>query len=384
MHRAGNTHEEPTGTARAAGVNTAPADGSVFSPGRARTGMPETMDCLRIEAWDGVLHRADAPVPDVGPTDVLVEVEATGVGRTVDKYVNGGMGDDPADLPRIPGHEFVGTVAESGAAVAGLSPGDRVTAYFHIGCGHCRYCQAALDPLCENHGGHVGVEMDGGFAEYARLPADMAIPVPDGIGPVAATAIPDAIATPYHVASRRAEVGPGDRVAVLGAAGGVGIHMLQVARAFGAEVTAVDIDDGKLEACADLGAEHLVNVADGDPAAALAEPGIDYDAVVDFTGETALLEAAVDRLAPRGRLVCLASAAGVDVGVPTKALVRGEIDVMGSRYCSKAELREAADLVASGTVEPVVSEVVGFDGVADLLERIVDDEVVGRGATTPE
>ena len=345
--------------------------------------MSETMDCLRVEAWDGELHRAEAPVPDVGPTDVLVEVEATGVGRTVDKYVHGGMGADPDDLPRIPGHEFVGTVAEAGQAVAGLTPGDRMTAYFHIGCGHCRYCQAALDPLCENHGGHVGVEMDGGFAEYARLPADMAIPVPDGIDPVAATTIPDAIATPYHVASERAEIRPGDRVAVLGAAGGVGIHMLQVARAFGADVTAVDIDDDKLEACREVGATHLVNVADRDAATALAEVGVDYDAVVDFTADTDLLTAAVEHLGPRGRLVCLASAAGVDVGVPTKALVRGEIDVMGSRYCTKAELRDAADLVASGAVEPVVSEVVGFAGVADLLERIVNDAVVGRGAMTP-
>lgn len=346
--------------------------------------MAETMDCLRVEAWDGELHRAAVPVPDVGPTDVLIEIEATGVGRTVHKYVNGGMGDVPDDLPRIPGHEFVGTVAVTGEAVAGLAPGDRVTAYFHIGCGHCRACQAAQDPLCENHGGHVGVEMDGGYAEYAVLPAAMAIPVPDGIDPVAATAIPDAIATPYHVASERADIGPGDSVAVLGAAGGVGIHMLQVARAFGAEVTAVDIDDGKLGACRDVGAATLVNVADGQPATALAAAGVEYDAVVDFTADTDLLEAAVDHLANRGRLVCLASAAGVDVGVPTKALVGGEIDVCGSRYCTKAELREAADLVATGAVEPVVTDVVGFDGVAGLLETILENELVGRGAMTPE
>lgn len=345
--------------------------------------MAETMDCLRIEAWDGELHRAQAPVPEVGPADVLVEVEATGVGRTVNKYVNGGMGADPDDLPRIPGHEFVGTVVETGQAVSGLTSGNRVTAYFHIGCGHCRYCQAALDPLCANHGGHVGVEMDGGFAEYERLPAGMAIPVPDGIDPVAATAIPDAIATPYHVASQRAGIDPGDRVAVLGAAGGVGIHMIQVARAFGAEVTAVDLDDGKLDACREVGAAHLVNAAGKDPGAALAEPGIEYDAVVDFTADTALLEAAVDRLAPRGSLVCLASFEGDVVGVPTKALVRGEVDVRGSRYCSKAELRAAAELVASGAVEPVVTEVVGFDGVADLLETIVENELVGRGAMRP-
>ena len=345
--------------------------------------MAESMECLRAEAWDGELHRAGVPVPDVGAKDVLVEVEATGVGRTVDKYVNGGMGDDPDDLPRIPGHELVGTVVETGEAVTGLDEGDRVTAYFHIGCGHCRYCQAALDPLCANHGGHVGVEMDGGFAEYARLPERLAVPVPATIDPVEATAITDAIATPYHVASQRAEVRPGDRVAVLGAGGGVGIHMVQVAQCFGGDVTAVDIDDRKLEACRDHGADRLLNVAERAPVDALAELGVEYDAVVDFTADMGLVNAAIDQLAPRGRLVCLAAYAGDEVGVETGDLVRREVDVLGSRYCSKTELHEAADLVASGDVEPVVSEVVGFDGVAGLLESIVANEVVGRGAMTP-
>ena len=345
--------------------------------------MTRAMECLRLEAWDGDLQRATTPVPDVGATDVLVEVEATGVGRTVDKYIHGGMGSDPADLPRIPGHELVGTVVEAGDAVAELEEGARVTAYFHIGCGHCRYCDASLNPLCENHGGHVGVEMDAGFAEYARLPARLAIPIPEELDPVEATAIPDAIATPYHVANQRAEITPGDQVAVLGAGGGVGIHMLQVARCFGGDVTAVDIDDRKLETCRDLGAAHVVNAADSDPAATLAEPGVEYDAVVDFTADTGLLGAAVQHLAPRGRLVSLASYEGDELGLATSNLVRNEVAVLGSRYCSKSELREAAELVAAGDVEPVVSQVVGFDGVADLLETVLSNELVGRGAMTP-
>lgn len=346
--------------------------------------MQRTMECLRVEAWDGELHRASVPVPEVGVDDVLIEVAATGVGRTVHKYVNGGMGDDPDDLPRVPGHELVGTVVEAGEAVEGLDAGTRVTAYFHVGCGHCRRCEDGLFPLCENHGGHVGVEMDGGFAEYVRLPARLVVPIPEEIDPVAATTISDAIATPYHVARERAAIGPGDRVAVLGAGGGVGIHMLQVARRFGAEVTAVDVDDGKLAACRDLGAAHAVNAAGRDPAAALSEPDLEYDAVVDFTADTDLLRAAVDRLAPRGRLVCLSSHAGETIDLPTTALVGGEVSVLGSRYCTKPELRAAADMVARGDVEPVVSEVVGFDGVADLLDTVVGNDLLGRGAMTPE
>lgn len=345
--------------------------------------MAEGMACLRIDSWGGDLERAMAPVPAVGVNDVLVEVRATGVGRTVHNYVGGNMGDDPDDLPRIPGHELVGDVVETGDGVDHLEAGDRVTAFFHIHCGHCRYCQAALEPLCAHHGGHVGVKLDGGFAEYVRLPARQVVLLPADLDPVGATTIPDAIATPYHVAKERAAIGPGDRVAILGAGGGVGIHLVQVAQVFGGEVTAVDLDDEKLEACRDLGATHVVNTADGDPAAALAEPGVAYDAVVDFTGDTGLLEAAVGQLAPRGTLVNLTSFPDNELRLAPRSQVRHETAVVGSRYCSKHELRAAAALVANGDVEPVVSEVVGFDGVADLLETVVSNELVGRGAMTP-
>lgn len=346
--------------------------------------MVARMACLQLQAWDGQLHRKEVDIPDVGVNDVLIDIEATGVGRTVYKYARGKMGNDPDDLPRIPGHELVGTVRETGDGVTGLDDGTRVTAYFHIGCSHCRYCQDGLDTLCENHGGHVGVKMDGGFAEYARLPQRQVIPIPEQIDPIAATAIPDAIATPYHVANQRADIHPGDRVAVLGAGGGVGIHLVQVAQYFGGRVTAIDIDDRKLERCLDLGADRVANVTDRDPANALAELDTEFDVVVDFTADTDLLEAAIERLASRGRLVNLTSYPDNAFQLAPRSQVLAETAVVGSRYCSKRELRAAADLVADGEIEPVVSDVVGFEGVAELLDTVAANELVGRGAMTPD
>lgn len=342
------------------------------------------MECLLLEKWDGNLRRRAVDVPDPGVNDVLVEVDATGVGRTVHNYVNGGLGDDEDHLPRIPGHEVVGTVVDSGEGVTHLDRGTRVAAYFHVGCGHCRQCEIGRFTLCDDHRGHVGVVTDGGFAEYASLPARQLIPIPESIDPVEATAIPDAIATPYHVANRRAAVDPGDHVAVLGAGGGVGIHLVQVAQHFGADVTAVDIDDGKLERCAELGATRTLNLDGRAYAAALGETGDDFDAVVDFTGDADLLEAAVGQLAPHGRLVNLTSFENTEMRLAPRSQVLRETAVVGSRYCWTDELRAAADLVADGTVQPVVSEVVGFDGVADLLDEVVRNDLVGRGAMTPD
>ena len=343
--------------------------------------MPESMRCLQVDEWGGEVHQAETAVPEPGPNDVLVEVEATGVGRTVANVVAGNMNDDPDHLPRIPGHELVGRVLEAGEGVEHLDAGDRVTAYFHLVCGHCQHCQAGHDPLCENHAGWVSAHVDGGFAEYARLPAGNAISIPEGLDAVEATAIPDAIATPYPVANAAAEIEPGEAVAVLGAGGGVGIHMVQMARYFGAEVTAVDVVPEKLEACERYGATHVVNAA----AESLGAAGPDeFDVVVDFVGDTDLLEAAVDLLGPHGRLVNLTTFPGRTMALSPRTTVISELSVVGSKYCSKHELRRAGALVAQGDIEPVVSEVVGFEGVPDLLERIVDNEVLGRGAMRPE
>jgi propanol-preferring alcohol dehydrogenase len=339
------------------------------------------MECLQVTEWGGELHRAERDRPAAGPAEVLVEVEATGVGRTVANVVDGQLGDDPADLPRVPGHELVGTVAEAGAGVEGLTPGDRVTAYFHVVCGHCPACRAGHDSLCANHEGWISVDTDGGYAEYAVLPARNAIAIPSGIPAPEATVIPDAVGTPVHVATERADVEPGDEVAVLGAGGGVGVHMVQVASYFGADVTAVDVVPEKLDRCAEVGAARVHDPGPDGDLSALSD--VSYDAVVDFVGDTGLLESAVELLGPRGTLVNLTTFPGTEMALSPRAEVMNELNVVGSRYCAKHELQRAADLVDSGAVTPVVSEVTDLDGTPELLDRVVAGEVVGRGAMRP-
>lgn len=340
------------------------------------------MHCLEISQWGGSLARTERQKPDPGPSEVRVSVDATGIGQTVQNVIDGNLGDDPEDLPRVPGHELVGTVDEVGAGVSHFDEGDRVTAYFHIVCGHCQACRSGHDSLCENHTGWISVDTDGGFAEYACLPARNVIDIPDSIDPAAATVIPDAVATPYHVANQRANIERGDSVMVLGAGGGVGIHMIQVADYFGADVTAVDTAAHKLGRCAAVGAVRVHDPGPENNVAALADET--YDAVIDFTGATDLLESCVGLLGPRGRLVNLTTFPGNEMSLSPRTEVMNEIEVVGSRYCSKYELQRAADLVAEGVVEPIVSEVTDFDGTPDLLHNLCDGAVVGRGAMRPE
>src|SRR5207302_9279290 len=129
------------------------------------------------------------------------------------------------NLPRVPGHELVGSIVEVGAGVDPARRGELVTAHFYLFCGRCQRCLAGREPVCDNLRGWVGVDRDGGYAELVSLPGRNAVELPAGLDPILATTVADAMATPVHVC-RRAGVQPGERLAVIAAGGGVGVHMV--------------------------------------------------------------------------------------------------------------------------------------------------------------
>lgn len=337
-----------------------------------------------IRAWGGPLAYADRPRPVPGAGEVLVAVQACGVGLTVLNYIQGNLGR-PENLPRVPGHEIAGVVAESGPGVSSVHRGDRVLAYFYLTCGRCEFCRAGRDSLCRAHAGYVGVHRDGGYAQFVALPEANVLPLPDYIPFVEATAIPDAIATPYHVCASRAGVRVGDRVLVIGAGGGVGIHMIQMARVFGGDVVAVDVDDRKLARCRELGAAHAVNFrgADAEDRAREALAG-GATVAIDLVGSEATLAWTFRLLGPAARLVFLTTFPDVGLRVVARQMVMGELTLTGSRYCSRAEVLAAARLVRDGRITPVVSAVRPLAEVETLHAMLREGTLLGRGAVTLE
>lgn len=336
-----------------------------------------------VHQWgqEVVYERVPDPVPN--SDEVLIRVEACGVGRTVLNYIGGQLGARPEQLPRIPGHEAVGVVVQAGDAVRGIRAGDAVMAYFYLVCGVCDFCRLSHEPLCRNFAGNLGVARDGGYAEYLVLPAVNALPVPGGISFVQATAIPDAIATPYHVC-RRAGIGPGDVAVIFGAGGGVGIHMIQMARVFGADPIAVDLGAPKLQAARAAGAVAAIDFSAADFAdlvrrAAPRGPTV----AIDFVGQPDTLARALEVLDRRGRLVVLTTFPGVMFPVSPREMVLTELTILGSRYASRWEVAQAARLVAEGKITPVVSEVVPLAEVGRLHDRLRRGLLVGRGAVVP-
>ena len=213
------------------------------------------------------------PDPTPGPGEAVARVLACGSGLTIHHARAGRLKLN--HYPRIIGHEIAAEIVAVGAGVKNVKAGDGVTAYFYFTCGHCHWCRINRETLCENFGGYVGRESDGGYAEYIKLPARSFMKFPDGIdwrqNPAEAGVICDALATPVKVI-RRARITPHDTVAVFGAGGGLGIHMLMVARwARAKKIIAVDTAASKFEAAVKCGADITIDASAGNVAEQLRE-----------------------------------------------------------------------------------------------------------------
>ncbi len=323
----------------------------------------------------------ERPDPVAGPGEAVARVISCGSGLTI-QHVKAGR--TRAKFPRIIGHEITGEIVAVGAGVRGLAVGDGVTAYYYLNCGHCRWCLANLEPLCINTGGNVGIDCDGGYAEYIKLPAHIFLKLPEGIDykkhPAEIGVVTDAIATPYKVLTR-ARVKAGETVAVFGAGGGLGIHQLMLAKWAGARVIAVDVAADKFAACRKAGADEVVDAKSGNVVEALLDltGGLGIDVAVDYVSSASTLEAGANALGRRGRLVTLGGA-GQAFQVASMQMLVKEQDILGSRYVTRLEILESFDLVARGEVWPLVSEVRPLAEAEALHQRVESGKVTGRAA----
>ena len=329
-----------------------------------------------LEEFGAPLQRRDVPVPAIGPGEALVRVRNVGICGTDLKIRAGRMG--LGVVPLIMGHEVAGEVAAVGDGVQGVRPGERVVVNFYLTCGRCPFCRAGRETLCSEVRQH-GFSVDGGFADYMKTPATNLCRVPDRVPLDQASILGDAVATAYHAVTRRAGIQPGRRVALVGV-GGVGLHVLQMARLAGGWVIAIDVNEASLERAKALGADAVVD-ARREPfheAVRRLTDGEGVDVVLELVGNEDTLPSSYRSLRRAGRLVFIGYTPQVPLAVLPHELVRNEWEIVGSRANTKQELQETMELVAQGRIQPIVDRLVPFEEIETAFDALRDKRSTGR------
>ncbi len=331
-----------------------------------------------VTAFDRPMEITERPVPEAGPGEILVRVEASGLCHTDIHAARGEWPVKPTP-PFVPGHEGVGLVEKVGPGVTEHAVGDRVALpWLGWACGTCKYCVTGWETLCESQR-NTGYSIDGAHAEYAVAAARYAVRVPDGVDPLEAAPLTCAGVTTYK-AVKVAEVRPGERVAIFGI-GGLGHLAQQYAQIFGAETIAVDVTAEKLELATSLGAAHTVDAATTDPVERITALG-GVDVAIVLAASPRVIEQAHRSLRRGGRLVLVSLPADNAITLPVFETVLKGITVLGSIVGTRADLAEVFALHAAGRTR-VVYETRKLDDINDAVDDVLAGRVAARLVLQP-
>jgi propanol-preferring alcohol dehydrogenase len=332
-----------------------------------------TMKAVRLVKTGQPLQMQEVSIPRIEEQDVLVRVKAAGICHS-DAHYRAGV-SPVLSLPLTLGHEVAGVVEEVGSQVSNVKAGDRVCLHYLVTCGDCYYCSTGNEQFCTS-GAMIGKHRDGGYAEYISVPARNAFSLLDGLSFEEGAVLMCSSATSFH-ALRKAEVKPGERVAIFGV-GGLGMSAVQLARAFGAlDVYAVDVDEKKLEVAERFGAVP-VNAKAGDPVEELRRltGGKGVDVALELIGLPLTMQQAVRSLAIFGRAVLVGITDRTFEIAPYADLLMKEAQVLGAADHLAQELPLLLEMVRRRLLDlsKVISATIPLDAkainqVLDRLER---------------
>jgi S-(hydroxymethyl)mycothiol dehydrogenase len=331
-------------------------------------------------------------VPDPGPGEVVVDVQACGVCHTDLHYREGGIGDD---FPYLLGHEAAGVVSVVGEGVDEVAVGDFVILNWRAVCGHCRACLRGRPWYCfATHNAEQkmtlldGTELSpalgiGAFADKTLVAAGQCTKVDAAVPPEVAGLLGCGVMAGIGAAINTGGVARGDSVAVFGC-GGVGGAAVMAARLAGARtIVAVDVDDRKLAWAREFGATHTVNAAETDPVAAVREiTEFGADVTIDAVGTPQVFQQAYDARDLAGTTVL--------VGVPTPEMTWSTplIDIFGRGGSLKSswygdclpsrDFPMLVDLHLQGRLplDKFVSERISLEAVEEAFDKMHTGEVL--------
>lgn len=367
----------------------------------------QTMLAAVLDSAPGGIRIEELPVPEPRAGEVLVRVKACGVCHT-DLHVM--KAEVAFPTPAVLGHEISGTIEALGPGVKGPEPGTAVASAFIMPCGSCRFCGGGRDDLCENFfalnrlkgalydgtsrlrrkdGSPVAMYSMAGLAEYAVVPATDVFPLPPSLPLEESAVLGCAVFTAFGAVRHAADLKGGERVAIV-AAGGVGLNIVQIARAFGAsQIIAVDVRDDKLAIARAAGATDVVNASATDVVARVREltDGQGVDVAFEVLGIPQTFIQAYECIRDGGRMVAVGIAPGKTAApVEITRLVRRGLRIIGSFGArTRADMPEIIRLASRGIFHPetMVTKRYPLTEADSAYQALARGEIVGRAIVVP-
>ena len=340
------------------------------------------MKAVYIETHGGVdtLTYGEHPDPCIESHEVKIRVRACALNR-LDLYTRMGVRGMKRDFkkPLILGGDVAGDVVEVGKLAGNLQVGTRVVVDPLITCGTCRYCLAGDDGNCP-HGRMLGVSVDGGYAEFTKVPSTNVFPIADHISYEEAAALPTVFLPAWNILKRKSNVQPGETVLVLSSSSGVGTAAIQLAkRVLGANVISTTSSAKKAQLCIDIGADDVIDYTREDIGQRALEitNGRGVDVVVDHVGE-AFYDKAFYALAKGGRYGICGVSTGYRANLHLGLMFTKGLSIFGVYMGSLTEMREIVGLADSGMIRGTVDRVFSLDEAPEAHRLMESQDIFGK------
>jgi NADPH:quinone reductase-like Zn-dependent oxidoreductase len=325
-----------------------------------------------------VLKYEDVTDPKIGTDEVLVRVRACGLNH-LDIYTREGTHGVKAPLPHIGGLEPSGEVVEVGANVRTFRVGDRVLVGAFTWDETCEYCREGFDNLCINRK-IVGVNIDGGFAELVKAPANALIDISNSVSFEEASAIPAAFGTAWHMLVTRAKIQPGEWVLVLAVGSGVGSAAVQIAKYFGCKVIATSSSDDKLEKAREMGADFGINYRERpnfqhDVMRLTGNRGVDI--VFEHVGQSTWKQS-IASLRPTGRLVTCGGSSGRLGETDIWSVFWKQLSLLGSNGLAHGEFKDLMELFKARKLRAIIDRTFPLSETREAQRYLIERKQFGK------